>query len=45
MGSDILLTPTLGFYKNGLYIIKNANAFTADAKFVAEKMDELLKRN
>ncbi|NLL27925.1 MAG: glycosyltransferase family 4 protein [Bacteroidales bacterium] len=44
-GSDILLTPTLGFFykKMVLYIIKNANAFTADAKFVAEKMDELAK--
>lgn len=44
-GSDILLTPTLGFFykKMVLYIIKNANALTADARFVAEKINELAK--
>lgn len=42
-GSDILLTPTLGtlYRKMVRYILQNGSAFTADARFVADKMDEL----
>jgi len=46
-GSDILLTPTLGmlYRKMVHYILQNGSAFTADANFVAEKMDELAGKN
>lgn len=42
-GSDVLLTPALGtvYRKMVRFILQHGSAFTADASFIAEKMDEL----
>ncbi|MBK9729735.1 MAG: glycosyltransferase family 4 protein [Chitinophagaceae bacterium] len=46
-GSDILINPERGFFYRKMVeqILKNANYFTADARFLAEKMKQLSKND